>query len=507
MTFPTDTHHRHNGPQTYRSSSRHDDSASASSRRTTNPPPHHGHHSPNHSSHTSYPSPSFSQLLHTPMIDPSSSTQSQLSEVPPEALVRIPQHVFLSSHLKLFGNKLVLVFESELNTRQVLDWLAEFNEDNHINLSLSDELQHPFFVVQFDSSLGESTRQRLIKRSPLKACGRYAAVNTYGPQFNPGTQREFRHLITVHINQGSPQIYKLLNLVLAPLGRLIRSKLAPGVDSHRISAIVETTLTSFPSKVRLQLPDSRSTAVTLDFAGKNLRCFRCFSYRHSIDACTLSGYPTRGIQLPDFRTGLTRISALSRELPSGHLHDSLLQLRAQADKATEEARYWQEYALKLKGKNPTQRHRKHQTPTTSDSSRPNSRFSAPLPPRPPRDLASPPHLSPAKSTPSAHQHSTPAIPNPPQKIPTPSTATANTRSLSSQRTPTPTRWVPKVPQPIPELPHAPQPPQNFSPIPEPTPLPIPPLSENITLRKRGRKPSPSSSATDTDPETLNHNPN
>lgn len=171
--------------------------------------------------------------------------------------------IFLSSHQKIFGNILVLVFEAELNTKQVLDWLADFNEECQIHLTLSDKLQHSLFVVQYDLSLGEATRQVLISKSPLKARGCYAAVNSYGPHFNPGSQRDFRHLIIVHIGQGSPQIYEFLNLVLAPLGRLIRSKLAPGVDSHRISAIVETTLKTFPSKVRIQLSDSKSAAISL----------------------------------------------------------------------------------------------------------------------------------------------------------------------------------------------------------------------------------------------------
>lgn len=200
MATPSDSHHRQHNRAYRPSPPIHDDSRSTSSFRGD-------------SQHYRHPS---SQPRDTPHPNLSSADHS------PEALVRIPQHILISSHLKLFGNKLVLAFESELNTKQVLDWLADFNEDNSIKLTLSDELQHSLFVVQFDSASGDSTRKTLLKRSPLKARDCYATVNNYGPYFNPGAQIDFCHLITVHIGHGSPQIYELLNLVLAPLGRLIR---------------------------------------------------------------------------------------------------------------------------------------------------------------------------------------------------------------------------------------------------------------------------------------------
>lgn len=126
-------------------------------------------------------------------------------------------------------------------------------------------------MVQFESSLGDTAKHTLIKSSPLKALDRFASVNAYGPHFDPCKQGDFLHLATVYIAKGSPQIYEYLSYVVAPIGRLIRSKIAPGSVSHRISAIVETTLKKFLSKA--------TTTILYDFGGRNLRCGVCFSYQ------------------------------------------------------------------------------------------------------------------------------------------------------------------------------------------------------------------------------------
>lgn len=87
----------------------------------------------------------------------------------PDLVVTIPSHVFQSGHQKLFGNKLGLAFESDQDTQQTLEWLATFNLESSISLTLSDILPYSHFVVQFDSSVGDVAKQDLIKCSPLNA--------------------------------------------------------------------------------------------------------------------------------------------------------------------------------------------------------------------------------------------------------------------------------------------------------------------------------------------------
>lgn len=111
-----------------------------------------------------------------------------------QRVITIPSHLIQASHKKLFGNKVVLAFESEYDSRRALSWLAAFNQESPISLSLSDVLNNSLFVVQFDAALGLETRDILLQRSPLKALDCFAAVNPYGPDFDPSKTPDFKHL-------------------------------------------------------------------------------------------------------------------------------------------------------------------------------------------------------------------------------------------------------------------------------------------------------------------------
>lgn len=166
------------------------------------------------------------------------------------AVITLLSHIVQAAHKKLFDNKVVLTFESEFDTRRTLGWLAAFNQESSISLTLSDVLKNSVFVAQFNTALGLKSRDTLLLRSPLKALDCFASVNPYGPHFDPCLTPDFKHLFTVHIEQGSPQFFVYLTFMVTPIGRLTRSKLAPGSEYHRISAVVETTLKRLPALYR-----------------------------------------------------------------------------------------------------------------------------------------------------------------------------------------------------------------------------------------------------------------
>lgn len=97
----------------------------------------------------------------------------------PHQIITIPSHIIQATHKKLFGNKVFLAFESEFDSRRTLNWLAAFNQESSIPLTLSDVLNNSLFVVQFDAALGLENRDLLLQRSPLKALDCFAAVNPY----------------------------------------------------------------------------------------------------------------------------------------------------------------------------------------------------------------------------------------------------------------------------------------------------------------------------------------
>lgn len=270
------------------------------------------------------------------------------------SLITIPNHLIQASHKKLFGNKVVLAFESEYDSRSTLNWLAAFNQESPISLTLSDVLSNSLFVVQFDAALGPETRDILLQRSPLKALDCFAAVNPYGPEFDPSKIPDFKHLTTIHIRRGSPLIFEYLSFVVSPIGRLIRSNLAPGSEYHKITAVVETSLKSFPPLVRIQIPPSGINSIPFDFSSKNARCLTCLSYSHSKSHCTSTPLPSLlGTPLPPpppLCRPPSHHSQHPASVPSSTISENLLDLQARVEKDKLEIQYWQSLALSLQRK-------------------------------------------------------------------------------------------------------------------------------------------------------------
>ncbi|CAM6095882.1 unnamed protein product [Calypogeia fissa] len=206
-------------------------------------------------------------------------------------VITIPVDILHAGQQRLWGNKLILVFETELTSRQALDWIDAYNQEANIKFTLHDKLQNAIFVVKIEADNLEAAKKSLIHRSPFKAQEIFAAVNDYYRGFdvsNPFASADFKHLVTVYIKSGDPDTFEYLNFVVKKVGRLIRGKLASGVQSHRISALVETKQRVLPSKSSIQLEAGIST-ISLDYVGRNLRCALCFSYKHFESRCTISG--------------------------------------------------------------------------------------------------------------------------------------------------------------------------------------------------------------------------
>lgn len=410
-------------------------------------------------------------------------------------IITIPTHLIQAGHKKLFGNKVVLAFESEYDSRRTLSWLAAFNQESPISLTLSDVLLNSLFVVQFDAALGLETRDLLLQRSPLKALDCFAAVNPYGPVFDPSKDPDFKHLTTVNVLQGSPLIFEYLSFVVSPIGRLIRSNLSPGSESHKISAVIETSLKSFPPLARIHIPPAGVTTIHFDFSHKNVRCLNCLSYAHSTTRCTSAPGPSIIGNLPP-PPPLSRppnlLSTHSQPSPGTHNPSSsasLQELEARAKKDRLEIQYWQSLALSLKKKAHTAK----------------------------KASTNPIHTTRRKRQPSTSQPASIHVPAPSSSTP------IQAPSPSPDRTPIQSELNPPAQNPAPDHIPAPQHHSEGSPSPCPEPsripssIPIPPCipegvpdlgldllnprnREHLTLRKRKRRPA-ASSDTETDPET------
>ncbi|CAM6083973.1 unnamed protein product [Calypogeia fissa] len=206
-------------------------------------------------------------------------------------VINIPIHILRAGQQRLWGNKLLLAFEAELNSRQARDWIDAYNQEANVKFSLHDELQNALFVVKFEADNDEAAKKSLIRKSPLKANDIFATVNDYYRGFdasNPFASAEFKHLVTVYIKSGDPETFEYLKFVVKPVGKLVRGKLAPGVAAHRISAFVVTNKRILPPDSSVWL-ESGIVTTPFDYTGRNLRCLHCFSYRHFESRCNLRG--------------------------------------------------------------------------------------------------------------------------------------------------------------------------------------------------------------------------
>lgn len=195
-------------------------------------------------------------------------------------------HCISDEHSLLFDNKVVLGFEEEFTLYRAKAWVRSYNLTNVPKLEVFHELPNALFVVQFniqDTSEWPDTKRSLLAASPLGVGDIYASVNDYSISFDPCSQRDFKHLVTVNIPIGNPAIFSLIRCIVKIVGSYVKGCIGP--DLRHISLIVESQLKLFPARGQFKLGDSAVTTVFFDYEGRNLRCSYCFSYRHFPSSC------------------------------------------------------------------------------------------------------------------------------------------------------------------------------------------------------------------------------
>ncbi|CAM6099634.1 unnamed protein product [Calypogeia fissa] len=166
----------------------------------------------------------------------SASTSTRRMQAGPSTtsrVINIPLDLLQAGHHRLWGNKLVLIFESELTACQAHDWIDAYNQEANVKLTFHDELQNPIFVVKIKANNEEAAKRSLLWKSPLKARDLHATVKDYYQGFdasNPFASAEFKHLVTVYIKSGDPDTFEFLKFVVKDVGCLIRGSLAQGYN-------------------------------------------------------------------------------------------------------------------------------------------------------------------------------------------------------------------------------------------------------------------------------------
>ncbi|CAM6083940.1 unnamed protein product [Calypogeia fissa] len=132
-------------------------------------------------------------------------------------VITISVDILCAGQQRLWGNKLILVSETELTSRKARDWIDAYNQEANIKFTLHDELQYAIFVVKIEVDNLEGAKKSLIHRSPFKAHEIFVAVNDYYCGFdasNPFASADFKHLVTVYIKSGDPDTFEYLNFVV-----------------------------------------------------------------------------------------------------------------------------------------------------------------------------------------------------------------------------------------------------------------------------------------------------
>lgn len=154
-----------------------------------------------------------------------------------------------------------------------------------MKLVLQDELHNSLFVVQFDTYVDPAARLKLLALSPVKALDTYATFNKYHADFRPFNPVNFAHLVTVHIPEGTPDIFLHIRRVVRPIGKYVHWKIGLGTENHHISTLVHTRKRAFKTSADITI-GKREHTIAYSFEGRNLRCRNCFGYGHAAESCS-----------------------------------------------------------------------------------------------------------------------------------------------------------------------------------------------------------------------------
>lgn len=146
---------------------------------------------------------------------------------------------------KIMGGKIFLSFEAQTIEARVTKWLEAYNENAKATLKYEEELCNSLFVCFVLVDDIESAKKDFLEKSPLKVFGYHASVNNYTIDFDPRNPRDFKHLVTIYINQGSRVIHEHLFEIVEKVGRLLLPYIDSGIANHRVTTLIETTQCDF----------------------------------------------------------------------------------------------------------------------------------------------------------------------------------------------------------------------------------------------------------------------
>lgn len=199
---------------------------------------------------------------------------------------KVPEEFLSACQRRDFGNKVILCFEEEFSEKEAKKWVAYYNQRNDIKLTVVGELPNALFVVLFAEDNLAAAKATLLASSPIGVCEIFASVNDYSDGIDPCNQPGFKHLVTIHIYEGSKEIYGCIKYVAALVGKYVKARLDQGSVHRHIVVVVESLLKIFPAQGFFQLSGPDITKVCFDYVGRKLWCCYCLSYRHLPKKCS-----------------------------------------------------------------------------------------------------------------------------------------------------------------------------------------------------------------------------
>ncbi|CAM6129090.1 unnamed protein product [Calypogeia fissa] len=251
-------------------------------------------------------------------INPELTTEEEPVNIVGVPLTGLDTTVIVSPHLieavesELYGDKIVLSFERNLSIEELTKWLDKYNQAHiHTILTLVEQLINSLIVVKISSPDPKQEIENLLVASPMEAINTFAAVNWYFPEFDPQNPSDFNQLVSIVIKKGSRFLFRFIETILKPVGKLIRSDIEPRLDNHSIFSLVQTNLPRFIPQITFELSQDRRILIHLDYLGVLLRCYKCFAYTHLAASCDKNTHANIPVPHPTIRLQVPNLTATS----------------------------------------------------------------------------------------------------------------------------------------------------------------------------------------------------
>lgn len=152
-----------------------------------------------------------------------------------DTMVQIDHEDVARTMEELYGDKILVSFENNcLTNDDVRAWLEAFNMKEIISLSLEEPLINLLFVIKVNALDVHTTIDQLVEQSPIYVNETYTSINRYSPFFNPEDpyreEPRFKQLVTKKIKKGSRLLYKYIDCLIEPIGKLLHPNYALGLQ-------------------------------------------------------------------------------------------------------------------------------------------------------------------------------------------------------------------------------------------------------------------------------------